>query len=206
MLLERADINPNTADTQYNLTPLGRAAEKGHQGVVKLLLERQDINPNTADTKYGRTPLLWAAGHGHERVVRLLLKRGDINPNAADTEHSLTPLLWAVERGHEGVVKLLLEHADLDPDLPGQTALEVAESREHAGIVNLISQLKPSPQPPRYPPELSDSHHHSLQQQPRASKPALRLLWISIIMIPVATVSITIYAFTSCPSRPCNSC
>ena len=42
ILLQRKDINPNTADTQYDRTPLLWAAERGHEEVVKLLLERED--------------------------------------------------------------------------------------------------------------------------------------------------------------------
>jgi ankyrin repeat protein len=66
MLLERKDVNPNQADTEYGRTPLSWAAENGHEGVVKMLLERKDVNPNQADTEYGRTPLSWAAERGHE--------------------------------------------------------------------------------------------------------------------------------------------
>ena len=39
MLLEREDINPSQADTEYGRTPLLWAAEKGNGGVVKMLLE-----------------------------------------------------------------------------------------------------------------------------------------------------------------------
>ena len=57
MLLERDDVNPNTADTIYGQTPLSWAAEYGYAEVVKMLLEGKDVNPNAADTEYGRTPL-----------------------------------------------------------------------------------------------------------------------------------------------------
>ena len=40
-------------------TPLSRAAEGGHEGIVKLLLERK-ANPDLADN-YGQTPLSSAA-------------------------------------------------------------------------------------------------------------------------------------------------
>jgi len=146
MLLERADINPNTADTGNGRTPLSWAAERGHEGMVRMLLERADINPNTADTKNGRTPLLWAAERGHEGIVRMLLEREGVNPNTVDTRYGQTPLLWAARRGYEGIVQLLLEREDLNPDIPGpsgKTALDIALSREHSGVVQLLSQPWP---------------------------------------------------------------
>ena len=73
----------------------------------------------------------------------MLLEREGVNPNTADGEYGQTPLLWAAQRGYEGIVKLLLERADLNPDIPGpsgETALDSAVSREHSGIVRLLSQ------------------------------------------------------------------
>ena len=81
MLLEREDVNPDQADTDYGQTPLLWAAENGHEGVVKLLLERGDVNPGQADTIFGRTPLSLAAENGHSRVVKMLLEREDVNPD-----------------------------------------------------------------------------------------------------------------------------
>ena len=89
-LLEREDINPNTAATQYGITPLLCAAGYGHEGIVGLRLERGDINPNTADTEYGLTLLFWAEESGHEGVVKLLLEREDIILNTVDTKYSRT--------------------------------------------------------------------------------------------------------------------
>ncbi|PWW77184.1 ankyrin, partial [Tuber magnatum] len=105
-LLERGDINPNTADTRYGRTPLVWAAGGGHEGVVKALLERGDINPNTADTEYGRTPLSWAARGGHEGIVQLILGRDDVNPDIPDLDGT-TPLELAVSRGYTRTVELL---------------------------------------------------------------------------------------------------
>ena len=130
-----------------------------------MLLGRGDVDPNATETKYGRTPLLWAAEQGLEGVVKLLLERDDINPNTRDTKYRLTPLLWAAECGHEGVVKLLLEHGDLDPEIPGPrglTAIEVAAFLKHAGIMQMLSQLKPSLLPEYPAPEPSKPHPGSI--------------------------------------------
>jgi ankyrin repeat protein len=54
--------------------PLLRAAQEGHEAVVKLLLER-GAQVEVTD-RYGRTPLLWAIEKGHEAVVKLLLEKG----------------------------------------------------------------------------------------------------------------------------------
>ncbi|KAK7409434.1 hypothetical protein QQX98_008395 [Neonectria punicea] len=51
-----------------------RAAESGHEGIVKLLLEK-GANVEAKDD-YGWTPLLWAAENGHEGIVKLLLEKG----------------------------------------------------------------------------------------------------------------------------------
>ena len=147
LLLEREDIDPSAADTEYGRTPLTWSAKGGCEGIVKLLLERGGINPNAADTEYGLTPLWWAVAGGHEGVVELLLEQKDVSPNTADTRYGRTPLLWAAIGGHEGIIKLLLEREDLShdiSDLSGETALGLAESRGHAGVVRLLSEPKPS--------------------------------------------------------------
>ena len=147
MLLERADINPNTADTEYGRTPLWWAAVRGHEGIIRMLLEREGVNPNTADTEDGRTPLWLAAQSGHEGIVKLLLQQDDIDPNTPDTRYCETPLLRVAQHGYEGIVKLLLEREDLNPDIPGPSSertLDLGASHEDAGIVKILSQHLPS--------------------------------------------------------------
>ena len=81
---------------------------------------------------------------GNEDVVGMLLEREDIDPNTADTEYGRTPLLWG---GYEGIVKLLLDREDLHPDMPNpsnETALELAASQGHLGVVQLLSEPKSS--------------------------------------------------------------
>jgi len=141
ILLERGDINPDQADTEYGRMPLSWAAANGHEGVVRILLEREDVNPNQVDTEYGQTPLSWAAENGHEGVVRILLEREDINPNQVDTCNGQTPLSWAAENGHEGVVRILLEREDINPDQAdnnGQTPLSWAAKFGCVAVVKIL--------------------------------------------------------------------
>jgi ankyrin repeat protein len=72
LLLEKgADLE---SKDNFGQTPLGGAAEKGHEAVTRLLLE------NGADLEskdvFGQTPLWWAAERGHEAVTRLLVEKG----------------------------------------------------------------------------------------------------------------------------------
>ena len=86
---------------------LFRAAEKGHEAVVKLLLE-QGADLESRDISFRQTPLSWAAKNGHEAMVKLLLEHG-ANLESKDNIYGRTPLLWAVNNRREAVVKLLLE-------------------------------------------------------------------------------------------------
>jgi len=142
MLLEREDVNPNQADTEYGGTPLSWAAMRGHEEVAKMLLEREDVNPNQADTEYGRTPLSWAAESGNDGVVKMLLEREDVNPDQADAKYNRTPLLRAAQKGHEGVVKMLLEREDVNPNQAdtkyGRTPLSWAAENGHEGVVKML--------------------------------------------------------------------
>ena len=197
LLLEREDTNPNTSGTQHGETPLLWAAASGYAGVAKLLLEREDTNPNTADLKYGQTPLLWAAQRGLEEVVKLLLEREDINPNIADTIYGRTPLMWAAIGGHWGIVKLLSEREYLNRDIPGlsgETALELAESREHAGVVQFLPEptpFIPIPIPTKKAPECLSA---SLPPQKLLLSTQLRLV-IAILSFAILLSSIFLFYF-----------
>ena len=143
-VLEMKEWDVNAGDCLGG-TALTWAAEKGHEGVVKMLLERDDINPDQADADWGSTPLIWAANHEHEGVVKLLLEREDVNPNATEDVCGCTALSWALESGYVGVVKMLLERKDVNPDYvdhSSKTPLLWAAENGHEGIVKMLLERK----------------------------------------------------------------
>ena len=134
----RRYIGPNWQD-KCGQTPILLAAERGHEGVVKLLLGRKDVKSETPDNG-GRTPLCWAARNGREGVVRILLEQEDVSPDNSDN-NGPTPLCWAAQNGHEGVVKILLEREDVSPDKPdsdGRTPLWWAIQHSNVGVAALL--------------------------------------------------------------------
>ena len=107
-----------TARDQARCTPLMRAAENEHIGIVKMLIERQRtyiLSPNS--------DLVNAASKGMESAVRTLLS-AKILINAVD-DTDCTALIRAATNGHENVVRLLLDQgANIEArDLYGATAL-----------------------------------------------------------------------------------
>ena len=83
-MLEQTNVDPNHSD-ENDRTPLGNAAIRGHEGVVKSLLARGDVDFNCRD-KDGDTPLRCAALCGHEGVVKLLLEREIFDPNLPEED------------------------------------------------------------------------------------------------------------------------
>ena len=138
ILLERSDINLNTAD-KSGRTPFSWAAGSRCSRIVGALLEQNDINYGSAD-KSGRTPFSWAAESGCEEIVRMLLGQNDVNPNTPDMS-GRTPLSRAAGSGHANVVELLLQRNDVNPDmadLSGRTPLSWAAGSGHASVVELL--------------------------------------------------------------------
>ncbi|KAH0536261.1 hypothetical protein FGG08_006856, partial [Glutinoglossum americanum] len=138
-LLERGD-KPNSMDG-YGRTALSRAAENGHEAVVKLLLGVESIDMNSKDWYNGQAALLWAAQNGHEAVVKMLLSVESIDVNSKD-EGGKTALLQAALSGHEAVVKLLLGVESIDVNSKdwynGQTVLLWAARNGHEAVVKLL--------------------------------------------------------------------
>lgn len=134
-------------------TALGKAAERGDEGLVHLLLD-SGARIDGRD-RSGNTPLMVAAGAKRLPVVRLLLESGaDVNANAS--EHGwLTPLMSAVRGGDVGIARALVERgADVNGQLKtdragstsdGETALMKATFVGHTEMVSMLLEKGADP-------------------------------------------------------------
>ena len=123
-------------------TPLGAAAAKGQDEVVRLLLSAgAKVNLRSHQSKFdpkGKTPLFQASHSGHSEVVRLLLA-AQADQNQACGVEALTPLHAAVRSNHLGVARLLLgAAADTNKACGEETPLIAAISRSHTEMVQLL--------------------------------------------------------------------
>ncbi len=135
-LLIEAGADVNKAD-KYGMTPLYRAAMRGHTETVKWLIEAgADVNKAT---KYGSTPLYGADANGHTETVKLLIEAG-ADVNMADKKYGDTPLCRAAANRYTEAVKLLIEAgADVNKATnDGSTPLKAASEKYHTEIVELL--------------------------------------------------------------------
>ncbi|KUL85707.1 hypothetical protein ZTR_08454 [Talaromyces verruculosus] len=132
-------------------TPLSRAAEEGHETLVKLLIETGKVDVDWRDQRTWR-PLSWAVEGGHWAVVKFLLAAGakvhyqyNVPYEAYEEYEATTPLSRAAERGHDAVVELLLEtpKANIDwKDGKGWTSLSWAVEGGFEGVVKLLLRAR----------------------------------------------------------------
>lgn len=135
LLIVGTDVNSRCKEER---TFLSKAAEQGHEAVVKVLLSRNDIEVDSKD-RDGRTPLSRAAEKGHKAVANVLLARNDVVADSKD-EDERTPLSWAAEQGHEDVVDLLLcKGVDRNSiDKSGRSPLSWAAEKGHQAVANML--------------------------------------------------------------------
>lgn len=117
----------STAPAPSNMNVLHRAANLGHEEIVRFLLARGAPHPDEKDGE-DMTPLHYAVAQGREGVVRILASHGvqlDIPGNGG-----MTPLVLASSQRNLGIMRTLLDHG-ASPDVQdniGWTSLHYAAS------------------------------------------------------------------------------
>ncbi len=122
-----AKPSPEAQSSGYALQ---RAAEAGHEDVIRLLLENKT---NIDDLQWGHA-LTAAARKGHEGVTRLLLEK---KTNIDDLQW-LYALCAAAGEGHEGVTRLLLAKKTYIDDRQLGFVLRTTARQGHENIVGLL--------------------------------------------------------------------
>lgn len=138
LLGEGVDVN-TTSDQKG--PPLGWAASRNHEAVVRTLLKAQaDPNCQNPDEwkSMTRTPLLVATKHRELGSVKALLE-GGANPDIP-SHHGRTPLSLAAEKGRQPLIEVLLNHAatvDM-ADEHNRTPLSFAAVNGHEAVVRTL--------------------------------------------------------------------
>jgi ankyrin repeat protein len=146
-LLIAAGADVNKARANDGSTPLHKAAQHIHAGVVSVFIETVGVDLNAALTDgelVGVTPLFVAAQDNRLDVVTLLIAAGaDVNKATGDDGY--TPLHKAARNGHAGVVSVLIETVGVDlnaaltdGELVGVTPLFVAAQDNRLDVVTLL--------------------------------------------------------------------
>ena len=107
MLFGAAHQKDLDSPDSFRWTALHRAAENGHEKIVKFLMEK-DCDVNLATT-FGGTALHRAAKNGHTRIAALLLGYRKILVDVQDN-YGGTALHRAARDGHKMVAQLLLDN------------------------------------------------------------------------------------------------
>ncbi|KAJ9302154.1 hypothetical protein DTO271G3_1020 [Paecilomyces variotii] len=150
-LLTNNGIDKDCTD-DFDKSSLLWAAERGHEGVVRLLLETGKADLNLKDPEFGKTPIAYAAENGHKAIAELLLGTGQVDPDSVSKE-GWRPLAYASKNGHEAIAKLLLETGRVDPESVTEdkfrmTPLLVAAASGHDAVVKLLlrtAKVDPNP-------------------------------------------------------------
>ena len=131
---------PQNPDGDGICRPLGRASERGHLEIMRLLLEAR-ANIDGRDMVGGQTALHHACGGGNVEAVSLLLAAGANKDAVSDSGY--TPLHMACRCRHAKVVRLLLE-AGVRPGARtrGITAFQFAVGRSRLRIRRLLSMYR----------------------------------------------------------------
>eukprot|EP00947_MAST-08B_sp_MAST-8B-sp1_P001951 g1951.t1 len=135
--------DPNGVDEDFDHfddwpTPLGVAAQHGHEEVAAVLLE---AGADVDKAYHHYTAPLWIASReGHGKVVTALLKAGASVDKVHDGEGMIgeTALFAATRRCHLHVIRILLQ-AGASPTNAATTILNVAAGLDPAGLESVFS-------------------------------------------------------------------
>jgi len=140
----RQELVNQANENSVGFTPLIRAAQNGHVGVVHMLLDAL-ADPNMRRADNGRAALHQAAFHGHIESVKLILgaradiRLGDQMGRTAlhMTAGASNPFCSSAGRGQ--VAKLLLESgfSEDEPDFEGISPLELARKESNHAFISL---------------------------------------------------------------------
>lgn len=120
-------------------SPLGAAALRGHEAVVKMMLSVDGVDPNMRDNSM-RTPLSVAVQSGHYNIAKILLATPGVEFDAKENSGE-TPLCRAAENGDIALVKDILATGAVEvdsKDSSGFTPLCSAAASGHEKIVSLL--------------------------------------------------------------------
>ena len=97
-----ADVN---AATEYAVTPLSIACERGYESIAEILLK---AGADVSALRLGKeTPLMLAARNGNSKIVEMLIAAGaDLDAKEAGGQ---TALMWAAAAGNSESVDALIE-------------------------------------------------------------------------------------------------
>lgn len=117
------------------------AANRGSNGVVRLLLGIPSIDVNHKDRLTRSAPILEAAiNSNHTSTLDLLLASSRVNPEVPDV-NGRTPLCAAAAVGNERAVELLLQSGLVDPEareIDGRTPFALAVQKSQLGTAKLL--------------------------------------------------------------------
>jgi ankyrin repeat protein len=141
-LLIAAGADVNKARANDGSTPLHKAAQHIHAGVVSVFIETVGVDLNAALTDgelVGVTPLFVAAQDNRLDVVTLLIAAG-ADVTRARFDDGCTPLHMTAQHGHAGVVDLsITAGANVRAtSTNGATALSTALAQGHAEVVQKL--------------------------------------------------------------------
>ena len=139
-------------------TPMGEAAAKGFNEVIRILLDagadpnlESDEAPDHWDGYGAKAPLHIATERGHLKTIQVLMQ-GGADPNQPDKESGYTPLHYAAEEkveedDNEDVARALLE-GGADPNKvnrKGETPLNLAAFDSHDKVAKVLLEKGADP-------------------------------------------------------------